>query len=529
MISKIVRHLLVVAMLMAGLGLVGCEASGDAGSDAGRRWYIWGDTEEPMAPKANVKPTAAPAAAPAPKAASTGNGVAFPTGRRESSVLWIERTAPAEVSVGQPFEYLIHVTNLTALRLSDVNVMDRLASNFKYAGSEPEGKVDGNQVKWNLGDFAPNETKTIKVKGSAADANPITNCLAASWDERACIAINVVQPKLTLTASATPEVLACDPITVKYTVCNKGTGTLRDVVIDHALPKGVTTAQGMNSLAFKVPALAADQCQTFEAVLKASGPGKFDSKPEATSGALKADAAVSTTVRKPVLTIKKTGPAKVFVGRTATYEIEVANTGDGDARNATLEDAFPASAKFVSATDGGAAVGNKVAWNLGTLKPKDTKKVSLVLSAGMGKIEDTATARAYCAEAVNASAVTEVAGIPAILLEVVDDPDPIEVGGEVVYTIVATNQGSADGTNIKIVATLEDTMQFVSAGGATPAKADGKTITFEALKSLAPKAKATWTVKVKAVGAGDVRFKTVMTSDQLTRTVEETEATNFYK
>ena len=52
---------------------------------------------------------------------------------------------------------------------------------------------------------------------------------------------------------------------------------------------------------------------------------------------------------------------------------------------------------------------------------------------------------------------------------------------------------------------------------------------FQPLATLAPKAKATWRVKVKSVGGGDVRFRVSMTSDQLGRPVEETEATNFYQ
>ena len=48
------------------------------------------------------------------------------------------------------------------------------------------------------------------------------------------------------------------------------------------------------------------------------------------------------------------------------------------------------------------------------------------------------------------------------------------------------------------------------------------------LPVLQPGARAEWQVVVKAVKAGDVRFKVEMTSDQLSRPVEETEATNLY-
>jgi len=57
---------------------------------------------------------------------------------------------------------------------------------------------------------------------------------------------------------------------------------------------------------------------------------------------------------------------------------------------------------------------------------------------------------------------------------------------------------------------------------------EGSTITFAPLSTLAPKGKATWRVVVTAVKAGDSRFKTTMITNQLTRPVEETEATRVY-
>jgi hypothetical protein len=54
-------------------------------------------------------------------------------------------------------------------------------------------------------------------------------------------------------------------------------------------------------------------------------------------------------------------------------------------------------------------------------------------------------------------------------------------------------------------------------------------VKFFPLSSLAPKVKAVWRVFVRAVRPGDVRFKVVLNVDQLTRPVEETEATNLYE
>ncbi len=121
-----------------------------------------------------------------------------------------------------------------------------------------------------------------------------------------------------------------------------------------------------------------------------------------------------------------------------------------------------------------------------------------------------------------------IVGIPAVLLEVIDLHDPIEVGAQETYVITVTNQGSARDTNIKIVVELEESQDYVSSSGATAGKAAGRVITFDPLPSLAPKAKATWNVVVKAIKAGDVRFRVKLSCDQFTRPIEESEATYFY-
>ena len=100
-------------------------------------------------------------------------------------------------------------------------------------------------------------------------------------------------------------------------------------------------------------------------------------------------------------------------------------------------------------------------------------------------------ANASCATEIKDWAKTLIAGIPAILLEVVDVTDPVPVGEDVTYVIKVTNQGTADGTNIRITAELEDAMRYLTSKGDTSARVSGNTITFAPLAKLAPKQVAT--------------------------------------
>ena len=456
---------------------------------------------------------------------------AYPTGRQASSVILLEKIAPRQVGVGEPFDYILKVTNLTDLRVEDVSVTDKFPANFKVASTDPKANsMAGNVGNWQLGEFAPHESKTITVKGSAAGTGTLTQCANVDYTIPSCIDIEVVEPRLKLVQSAPSDVLLCDLIPIKYEVCNPGSGTTKDAIVTAALPAGLKTLEGQTSVNLNAGPLAPGACREFTVNARATKAGAYTNKSAAAAGSLRAASNVTkTTVHQPVLAIEQTCPKTILLGRTFASVITVRNTGDAASANTVLEATVPAGASLLRASDSGLQSEGKVVWNLGSLAAKGSKEVTMTLSAGIGTHSSRSSVKGACADAVADTCSTKVIGIPAILLEVVDVEDPIEVGANETYIITATNQGTLADTNIKIVATLEANQAYVSSGGATNGTAKGAVITFAPLASLAPKAKATWKVVVKAVKEGDVRFKVSMTSDQLTRSVDETEATYLYK
>jgi len=218
-----------------------------------------------------------------------------------------------------------------------------------------------------------------------------------------------------------------------------------------------------------------------------------------------------------------------YLGRNATYEITVKNVGDGVARDTVLVDDTDDDMQFVEASAGGRFAQGRVTWQAGDLAPNASKKFTVTMKPVKRKTaSNTATATAYCAEG-QASSTTEIRGIPALLLEVVDVEDPIEVGANVTYDITVTNQGSAEGTGIVIACRLPEEQDFVSAQGPTDHEEEGRDIVFSALPSLDVGAKVTYRVVVKGRGEGDVRFQVKMTGDQLSSPVQETESTHIYR
>jgi uncharacterized repeat protein (TIGR01451 family) len=481
---------------------------------------------------AQVAPAAAGVAAPGADGWIHGR-LAYPTGDPQTSALLLEKSIPTEVTAGKPYSYELKVTNISQLKLEGVQVAEAIPANIKLADMQGMTAKEGG-AQFAFGTLNPGESKTVKVMATPTGTGPISTCSSVNYNTTLCMATNVVSPALKLTAAAPTDIMVCDTIPVKLVVTNNGTGTARNVRVENPLPAGMTLAEGNTATAFDAGTLAAGQSKEITFNAKVNKAGKYEQKATARADdGLSAEAAVlSTTARQPVLEITKTGPQKAYVGRPVTYDIVVKNKGDAPARETVITDAIPAAAKFEAASDNGRATAGKVQWALGELAPGDSKKVSVNVSgANATTLTSQATAQARCAEAVTASAQTEVAGIPALLLECVDTSDPIPVGQVETYVVTVTNQGSATATNVKIVCTLEDTMEFSSATGAsrTAAAPGTKTLTFDPVATIAPKDKAEWRVNVKAINPGDVRFKIEMTADQLSRPVEETESTNFYE
>lgn len=489
----------------------------------------------------------APRPTPAPAPRRSGNcsyypstsgaqsvvGLAFPTGDEASSALVLHQVMPNEVRRGANFGYEYHVTNITGGTLQNVAVTLESQENLTVVSADPASATgsDGSSM-WYIGDLASCETRVIRVTAKADNVGNAANCVSVSYNNSLCAVTRVVDPALELTKTATPSALLCDPITLTYNVCNPGTGVADNVVIRDTLPAGLTTMDGGRNVEIPVGSLAAGECAERSISVKAASTGEFCSPASASAeGGLTADSGrPCTVVTAPSLEIACSSRDRQFIRRNAEYTFTVSNTGNGPAANTVVNLNFPATAEFISASGNAQNQGGRLSWNLGTLAAGDSRDVTVTLrSQASGRINVSATANGACSDPASTQCDVLYEGIPAILLETVDLVDPVEVGTNTTYVITVTNQGSAPDTNIRVVVTLPEEEEYVSATGATSGSLSGRTLTFAPVASLAAGAKVEWRVTVRAIAERDVRFAVSLTSDQFTRPIEETESTNLYE
>ena len=473
-----------------------------------------------------AKASTAPSAAP--MMAKTGSSSAyFPSGKMEGSALMLEKTAPSEVLAGQPYEYSYKVCNLSDATLENVMVNDRVGSNFTATDSEPKATSSaGGNASWNLGTLAPKECKTIVVKGSSAEEGTVTTCGYATYNPVACQDIHVVKANIELTKSEPADELICDPIPVTLTVKNTGTSKLTGVKIEDTLPAGMTS-DSKSALSFDAGTLAPGESKEFKYNAAASATGKLMNTAKATSDqGVSAEASASTMVHQPVLAITCKSQDQQFMGRKFDVCYTVSNTGDAPAAGTKLEVSIPAGLKVVSTTGNATVSGGKIVWDLGAVDAANPQNVCVTLSGEAGGSYDFAgTAKGACAAAVSTSCTTKIVGIPAILLEKADDPDPVAIGDTTTYTVKVTNQGTADDHNIQIVVEIAPELAPVSS---SEGSISGNTVTMPLVPTLAPKQAVTYKIVAKGVNVGDGHTLFKLTSDVLKSSISAEESTHVY-
>lgn len=535
--------LLVAAGIGFAASMIGCSGSRSARTDdthgsldLGRAVESSGDSsnqaDQAPAPRATRSNSSWGTYSPSLADGETMARMAFPTGEVRTSAILLHQVMPGEVVRGSEFDFAYHVTNLTSNELQNVIVTLNSKSNLEITSSEPQSSQSAGDMVWALGSFAPKETKIIRMTGKANQVGQASDCITVSYNNFLCASLNVVEPALALTKTATARTMKCDEIVFRFTVQNTGSGAASNVVISDTLPEGLTMANGSRNVSIPVGTLASGESKTYEVKANASRTGTFNNSATATAdGGLTAEAGpTNTVVVAPELTIASNCSETQFLGRNMTFGYTIQNVGNGEAAATVASATIPAGTTLVRNSDGGRVSGNRVTWDYGTLPVNAKRDFSITVKASdAGEYTSSATANAECTDAVADTCTSGVKGIPAVLLEVVDITDPVEVGGQTTYVITVTNQGSAEDTNVRIVATLPGEQGYVGSTGTTAATVSGQKITFSPVPTLAVGGEASWRITVKANAGGDVRFRLEMTSDNLTSPVIETEATNLYE
>ncbi len=445
----------------------------------------------------------------------------------------IEKIAPADMQVGKPATFVVKVRNTGSVAATGLEVRDQVPKGAQLGSTTPRARQGTRgELVWSLGTLDPGEEATVEVKVTPTQEGEIGSVATVHFSAAASARSIATKPELVLESSAPSTVLIGESLTLNINLSNPGTGVATGVILSERVPPGLRHPAGAD-LEYDVGTLKPGESQKLELELVADRAGPVTNVIVARGeGNLRAEHRLDIQVIAPQLELAIDGPHRRFLERKAVYELGISNPGTAPARNVELVAHLPDGLEFISANNAGHydEASRAVHWRLEELPVHERGVVELAtmpVRAG----EHALRVRSTAARGVEADSEQPVSieGIAAILFEVRDVVDPIEVGGETVYEINVLNQGTKASSNVQVHVLLPPEMQPLAAEGPTQHAIDGRQVVFEPLSRLAPKADTMYRIRVRGIEPGDLRTRVQLLTDEMRGVpVTKEESTRVY-
>lgn len=417
----------------------------------------------------------------------------------------------ATINAGSQLTYTLAVRNdgpaaaTNSVLTDDLPAGVTIVSATSTVGTVTTNGPANGEITVNFGTLAAAATATVTIvvgipAGTAAGT--ITNSTSitsdgsetAPGDNNDTLDVTVTRlAVLALTKTDTPDpVQVGDQLTYTLLVTNNGPSTATNVIVSDTLPTGLTfvsvnttagtAAQAAGVVTANIPTLAVNASATVTIVSTVAA--SFTGTTIANSATADADEAVlvtsnaSTAVNPEVdLVITKTDSADpVNRGGQVTYTLQIQNLGPSAATNVQVVDTLPAGLTFVSATGGTATTaGQDVTVTLANpLASGGTATVTILANVGQSAaasvtnsaiVRSTESTAGFDANPLNNTDTETTATQGTINLQVTksDSADPVAPGNTLTYTILVTNAGPSDATQVNLVDNLPDGIRVTSA------------------------------------------------------------------
>ena len=435
-----------------------------------------------------------------------------------------------EIQVGQPAVFQIRVRNNGQTPADNVLIRDEIPEGTKFVDSTPEATTtaDGASAvgNWNDQSLATNRAVTVQLMPESE--GQIGSVATVSFQASATARAKATKPQLALEHSAPRQVMLGEKVKFSIKLSNPGSGTAKQVVLDENVPPGLKHSTGPK-LTYEVGVVRPGQTRHLELSLTANEPGVVENTLVARGeGGLLVKDTIKLEVISPRLQVGVKGPSKRYLERDATFTVNVANPGTAAARNVELVTMLPRGLKFLSTNNSGHydQARHAIVWSLETLPAGEMGRAQFkARPIEMGQHIVKAQAKADRDLKSSQEHKLLVEGIAALYFGIVDQTDPIEVGGRTTYVLTVENQGSQAASNVRFVAELPTGMKPINGERGT---IRDQRIFFEPIARLAPKAKTSFRIVVQGLTQGDHKIRVEMNSDDISSPVIKEESTRVY-
>jgi uncharacterized repeat protein (TIGR01451 family) len=263
-------------------------------------------------------------------------------------------------------------------------------------------------------------------------------------------------PSVVIHKRAPDQVQVGKPATFVIQVQNVGVVEAADVQIHDRIPAGMTLIESTpqaqldgDRLVWQLGALEPGGERTVSMQLVPEVEGELGSVARVS---FEAAASVRTVSTRPALKITQRAPAQVLIGQQLEIELEVSNPGTGAATGVTLQTDVPDGLEHPK--------GRQLDNLIGTLGPGEIRRQVLRLRAvAPGQVNSEI--RITGDDGLSAIDTTAIQIIAPELAIQVEGPNRRYLERQATYQIHLANVGSAEATNVEIIAYLDRGFSFV--------------------------------------------------------------------
>jgi uncharacterized repeat protein (TIGR01451 family) len=486
---------------------------------------------EPLPPRADlptgVEPAQYVAPAPAPNGApGTQPTVLYP--EPPTPVVKISVKGPDIGATGQELTYKLTVANTSTAKAHNVIARCTVPRGAKLVKALPQPNTEGKEIDWNLETLDGGATRSIEVVFKPdAESTELAVVAKVQFEHGRYVKTKLSPPTLEMKKVAPPQGILNDPMTHKIVVTNPGKVAVSDIQIVDTLPDGLEYVQetthgtaipvskvgpAPNQRTWSIAILKPNESRTIEYRVMPRKTGEWTSEAVASATGVQIKAGSNTAIQEAKLTLQVTGPAndKGTAAQPTPFVIFVHNTGTAILHNVRITCTFPAEMRLAKASNGSQLSKDSVQWVIPKLEAKETKELSLSLTAPSAGLRDiNVSAKADKGPEQRKKLPTVFEGIPALNWQT-EGTAVTSPGQEITYTITVKNPGSAPAKNVKVIADLPEQVEFRQA---QPAFQRGQGAVFFNTFDVRPKQEVTLKIVAVAKKAGEARFHFEMSAE----------------
>ena len=442
----------------------------------------------------------------------------------------VELITPSNIRMGEQAVIQFKLTNESDAPLHDVQVIPQ--ENVALS-KDITGKTELSKEPLMVGSIPAGNTVTVESLFAADAMGQLEKCFMIDYKTGFCASVTVVKPELEFSrmivdedGNEVDEAFICDEVYAVYTVRNVGTGTSDPILITDEFPQGLSVESG-RVYREKIDGIEAGDEWEETIELEVDTPVDYQGFAIASVGGntLQSDKD-SVDFYDTQIALNVEGPRNMKMYRSGSYEVSVTNIGDYPALDieVSVNDFFDEVDEQFNSND----IFDDDLLEIDTLAPGETRTVSFFADYDeVGSYDLVVTADGYCvADVQEAEVVTNVTGVPALRLELIDTVDPVMTGDLTMYRLRVKNQGTDRDTDIRVTAELPSNLEFVEGEGETNVRKEGGNLVFGGVTEIDPEESVEWTFTARAKSASKVITSATLKSGAIKEGVTEEEPTN---